>query len=136
MSDFSAQYAADGSITAGPIEGSTWSGITPDSRFWPIVMEWEAEGNTINPYVPETPSLRPLTARQLRLGLVTHGIMLDRVEVAIAAIPDPQARSVAQIEWEYASQFEREYPLLAQIGQALGLSEAQIDDMWSVALEL
>lgn len=78
----------------------------------------------------------PLTARQLRLGLVSNGFSLDQVEATIAAIEDPQARAVAQIEWEYASQFERDHPLLQQVGAALGLTEAQIDNMWQQALSL
>lgn len=42
-----AKYNADGSVTAGPIEGQTWSGITEASRFWPMVQAWVDEGNTI-----------------------------------------------------------------------------------------
>jgi len=72
----------------------------------------------------------PLTARQLRLGLVTNGFALKQIEAAIAAIEDPQQRAVASIEWEYASQFERDHPLIAQVGAALGLTVEQIDTMW------
>ena len=80
------------------------------------------------------PSFAPLTSRQLRLGLVTNGFALEQVEAAIAAIEDPQQRAVASIEWEYASQFERDHPLIAQVGAALELTEEQVDAMWTVAL--
>lgn len=51
-----ARYEADGAVTAGPIEGAPFfSGITPASRFWPLIEEWAAEGHTIPPYVPPEP---------------------------------------------------------------------------------
>jgi len=85
---------------------------------------------------PEPEELPPLTARQLRLGLVMNGITLAQVEAEIDAIEDEQDRVVAQIEWEYASQFERDHPLIDQIGAALGLTPEQIDAMWEAASEL
>src|SRR3546814_15286669 len=87
------------------------------------------------PVVAKAP--RPsLTARQLRLGLVANGLGLDQVETAIAAIEDPQQRDVASIEWQHASQFEREHPLIAQVGTALGLTVEPIDAMWVIARKL
>lgn len=85
---------------------------------------------------PENDPLVPLTARQLRLGLVMNGISLASVEATIAAIPDETDRQVATIEWEYASQFERDHSLIEQVGIALGLTSEQIDTMWKAALQL
>lgn len=85
---------------------------------------------------PPAPSLPPLTARQLRLGLVGGGILPAQVDAAIAAIPDDNARAVAEIEWEYAMQFERDHPLIEQVSTALGLNVEQIDTMWQAALAL
>lgn len=78
----------------------------------------------------------PLTARQLRLGLVAASILPAHVDAAIAVIPDATDRAVAEIEWEYASQFERDHPLIEQVGAALGLSPEQIDAMWQAAAGL
>lgn len=88
----------------------------------------------VEPLPPEP--LGSLTARQLRLGLVTNGLSLDQVTATIDGIPDEQDRAVAKIEWEYASQFERDHPLIAQVGAALGLTEFQIDTMWKQAMML
>ncbi|MCB5201872.1 hypothetical protein LH464_05190 [Neorhizobium sp. T786] len=77
-----------------------------------------------------------LTPRQLRLGLVTNGFSLDQVDGVINAIEDPQHRAIAMIEWRDASQFERDHPLIAQVGAALGLTGDQIDGMWEQALPL
>jgi hypothetical protein len=43
---------------------------------------------------------------------------------------------VAKIEWEYASQFERDHHLIEQVGASLGLTPEQIDTMWGQALTL
>lgn len=43
-----ARFESDGSITAGPIDGLDWIGITPGSRFWQLVERWVEAGNTIS----------------------------------------------------------------------------------------
>lgn len=80
--------------------------------------------------------LAPLTARQLRLGLIAAGVTLSSVDSAIAVIPDPTEREIATVEWEYASQFERDHSLIEQIGDALGMTVEQIDAAWLTAMEL
>lgn len=84
----------------------------------------------------EPEQLPPLSARQLRLGLVSNGISLSQVEATIDAIENQQDRDVARIEWEYASTFDRHHPLIEQVGGALGLTTEQIDTMWAAALNL
>lgn len=100
------------------------------------IEAWLADGGEIAAYEPPLPVFPPLSARQLRLGLVMNGISLAQVEAAIAGIEDEQARTAAQIEWEYASQFLRTHPLIDQIGAALGLTTEQIDTMWMSAIAL
>ena len=100
-----------------------------------MIAEWEADGNTIEPYVepvltPEEKRQRMpnLTARQLRLGLLHLG-KLAGVPVAIAALPEPE-KSQAQIEWDYASEFRRLHPLIVQLIPILGLTDEQVDPVW------
>lgn len=138
-----ARYNVQGFIVAN-IDGCEMT--IPDdmaNRHRQMIAEWEAGGNTIAAYAEPTPTpeetraaMPSLTARQLRLGLVGGGFSITQVENAIAAIPDEQQRSVAEIEWEYASQFERMHPLIGQVGDALGMTPEQIDQMWEQALEL
>lgn len=78
----------------------------------------------------------PLTARQLRLGLIAAGVTLPSVDASISAIEDPTDREIATVEWEYASQFEREHPLIHQIGDALGMTVEKINAAWLAAMEL
>ncbi|WP_051680010.1 hypothetical protein [Pseudorhizobium marinum] len=99
-----------------------------------MIAEWEAAGNDVPAFSLEPAVAQPLTARQLRLGLVANGIAMEQVEVAIAAIEDTQQRAVAFVEWEYAAQFERDHPLIASIGAALGLTAEQVDAMWAEAI--
>lgn len=82
------------------------------------------------------PKLPPLTARQLRLGLIAAGISLSSVEAAIAGIEDATDREIARVEWEYALQFDRDHPLIDQVGVALGLTPEQIDAAWLAAINL
>lgn len=94
-----------------------------------------------DPVAPLPPGLTPvvfhhLSARQLRLGLIAAGILPSQVDAAISAIPDATARAIAEIEWEYATQFERDHPLIGQVGGALGLTPEQINTMWEAALLL
>lgn len=129
-------YTEDGSIQI-EIDGVNMTiPDDPANRHRQMIAEWEAAGNTIPPYVPEPIPLAPLSARQLRLGLVTNGIALSTVEGAIAEIEDAQGRAFAEIEWEYASEFHRDHHLIDQIGAVLDLTSEQIDDMWQSALAL
>lgn len=68
-------------------------------------------------------SMPIITARQLRLSLLPR---LDEVESLIESSQD----RALQIEWEYATTFDRLHPAIVSIGAALGLTEDKIDAMW------
>lgn len=77
---------------------------------------------------PDTsPVPASVTARQIRLWLVAHGVSMAAVEEAIAAITDQHTRDAVAVEWEYAPYVERSHPWLVPLAQALGLDEAGID---------
>jgi len=76
-----------------------------------------------------------ITMRQCRLQLLTIG-MLDDVDAAINAIPDEGQRRAAQIEWEYAAEVWRTSAWVTNLGAALGLTEAQLDDLFIQAATL
>lgn len=82
-------------------------------------------------------SLPTLTAAQLRLALLSLGLAATHVESAIAAMPVTEMeREAARIQWEYATTFQRDHPLVVAIGVALGLADAQIDQAWLQAASL
>ena len=56
--------------------------------------------------------------------------LLSSVQPAIDAIADPLQRQLAQIEWDDSQDFERDRPLLIQLGHAIGLTDAGIDALF------
>ena len=66
---------------------------------------------------------------QARDELIERGL-LDAVNGALASIADPTERLRAQSKFEYSSTLRRDDPLLLQMRQALGWSDAELDDMF------
>jgi hypothetical protein len=50
-------------------------------------------------------------------------------------MPEPQ-RTTAQIEWEFSSDYQRDHPLVTQLGAALGMTSADMDLAWKQAAGL
>ncbi len=90
---------------------------------------------------PEPPPPPPMvipqsvTMRQARLALLGIGL-LDDVDAAIAAIPDPVQRKAAQIEWEYAQTVDRNSPFTQQMAAGLNLTAEQLDALFTQAAGL
>ena len=84
----------------------------------------------------ETPPVKPLTRRQFRLALVANGYNLSDIETLIAQIEDDIQRQIIQIEWQDATVFERNNSSLLTMSALMGLSSAQIDELWSQGLTL
>lgn len=83
------------------------------------------------------PPMPAITAAQLRLALLGLGMTGAQVEAAIDAMPGTDMqREAARIQWEYATTFPRQHPLVVAIGAALGMTEAQIDAAWLHAATL
>jgi hypothetical protein len=94
------------------------------------------------PPSPPTPAPVPprVTRRQARQALLLAGL-LDDVSAAIAALDDgtpegKQTMRLAQIEWEDSLEFERARPLVVEIGQAIGLDAAALDQLFITAAGL
>lgn len=86
-------------------------------------------------YDPDSGVPHAVTMRQARLALLAAGL-LDDVEAAIAAIPDPARRKAAQITWEFSSEVQRKNGLVSQLAPSLGMTEAQIDALFVAARAL
>ena len=81
------------------------------------------------PAVPPT-----VTMRQARLALLGAGL-LAAVDTKINSLTEP-TRSAARIEWDYSRVVERHRGLVLTLGQELGLSEAQLDQLFIQASKL
>jgi hypothetical protein len=86
------------------------------------------------PAAPPPPTPEQVTMRQARLALLGAGL-LDRISPAIDALPSPQ-KEVARIEWDYSSTVVRSRPLVAMLGQQLGMTDAQLDQLFVTAAGL
>ena len=93
-------------------------------------------------FVASLPGIQPppmpiITRRQLRLALLRLGMTSAHVEAKIATMPGtPVEREAALIEWQDATTYQRDHPLVVALGAALGLTEAQIDNAWRGAASL
>ena len=84
---------------------------------------------------PPVEPIPDITARQIRQAMILNGISVAQVEAAIDSLPEP-IRSLASAEWEYSNVYVRSRPLVSQVGQILGLSSQQLDDLWRFAANL
>lgn len=81
------------------------------------------------------PNISDVTPRQFRQALVLIGVSTQEIELALDSLPEP-TKSLAKIEWEYSTIFQRHRPLVNQIGFALGWTSEQLDDLWTLAKSL
>lgn len=88
-------------------------------------------GESVNG-VPVVPAA--VTMRQARLALAGIGL-LPQVDVAINALPEPE-KTAAKIEWEFSSVVERNRPFVQQLATSLGLTSAQLDNLFIEAAKL
>lgn len=68
-----------------------------------------------------------ITPRQARLALLGAGL-LSNVTTAIAA-----ADEATKIAWEFATYVKRDNPIIAAMAAQLGLTSAQVDDLFRAA---
>lgn len=127
----SAKYTESGSIIA-VIDGVEMT--VPDdmgNRHRQMIAEWEAQGNTIEPYVPPPPQVPAAVSMfQARAVLMAHGLY-DTVDAALKA-----AGGVHLLAWEYATEVRRNSPLVADMARQLGLTDEQVDDLFIQAAQI
>lgn len=86
--------------------------------------------------IPPQPVPESVSARQIRLWLIRHGVGLRLVDAAIDAISDQQQRDEVRVEWDYAPYVERAHPMLIPLASALGMTEGQVDQAFREAAGL
>ena len=90
--------------------------------------ELMATNPTIEPYI-EPPIIKTCTAVQGRLALKSFNI-LDQTEAVINSLP---ASDDIRIYWEYATIWRQDSEQIKSMGAGMGLSEQQIDDLFTLA---
>lgn len=96
---------------------------------WEIVAEYpENNANRVNNNV------NVISMRQARLALHDAGLLAS-VSVAIDAMPEPD-KTKAQIEWEYASEVDKNSAWVANLSLALGLDDVRLTELFNAAAVL
>lgn len=98
-----------------------------------------AAGPNGQPVLSDRPVLPPevpqsVSMRQARLALLGAGL-LATVNSAIAGMPGAQGEA-ARIEWEFAADVRRDSPLVQALVPVLGISEADLDALFTAAAAL
>lgn len=101
---------------------------------WPDKASFDAALKTADLTLPP-PVPKSVTRAQARQALLLAGL-LDKVGLAIAAIPDPLQRGLVQIDWDDRQVFERNHPTLAALAGALGMDDEALDQLFTTAAEL
>lgn len=110
----------------------------PYRKFYEVVREtgtpafegvqngkWLIKTAPVEPSVPQI-----VSARQARLALLQANL-LSTVTASVSSMPQE-----VQITWEYATEWQRSDPYIISIGTSLGLSSAQIDQLFIAASNL
>ena len=97
------------------------------------LISWGEDGY---PFLSDHPVTLPqvpqrVTMRQARLALHNTG-KLTAVEAAINALPEPP-RTTARIEWDFSSEVHRGKEFVAIMGTALGLTNTELDELFTQA---
>lgn len=99
------------------------------TQLWTVRDATPEELAAMKPPVPTE-----VTMRQARLALLSIG-KLDQVAPAIESLEGAE-RDAARIEWEFSSAVVRSRPLVVMLGQALGLDEEALDQLFITAAGL
>ena len=102
------------------------------NRDYQEYLEWLSEGNQPEPYVaPPSPQVTQVTAYQAKIQLSRAGLY-DSVVTTVNTSDNPELK----IAWEVATTFERNSPFILALQPELGLTDAQVDDLFQQASEI
>jgi hypothetical protein len=105
----------------------------------PKVIEGELFEGATDEEIAEIQSLsvpQELTRSQLRQALLIKGIDEDDIVTAINGITNELHRKIMLIKWQDQQTYRRNNEDLKSIGQALGLTDKQINDIFILGFTL
>lgn len=132
-------YSPDTGELINTEAAADWMGVTdvPPPAFDPAAQgcfwrraSWEVVDAA--PVAPPVPAA--VTMRQARLALLQSGL-LAQVNSAVAGMAGSDG-DAARIEWEFSATVERHRPLVQALSATLGLTDAQLDDLFILAATL
>lgn len=114
------------------VDGQTYTVRTEDVLVTDNVRSMTQE--EIDTRLEQKRSYMVVSMRQARLALLQAGL-LPQIDAAIASLTEPEKSGVS-IEWEYAQEVKRHHAWVIALGQHLGLSDQQLDDLFTLAESL
>ena len=101
-----------------------------------VTTQWTFVDNVFVPPPPPPPPPIPdvVSMRQARLALFQQD-KLSQVQPLIDAMMEP-AKTITQISWDYATTVQRDDDLVIQLSAAMGLTEADLDTLFTLAATL
>jgi len=117
-------------------DGFTTAPTNPPSDLdYPVwVGEWVSDPDRYAEWQYRKSIPQSVTMRQARLALLGAGL-LTGVDAAIAAMPEPD-RTATQITWEFAATVDRKFGMVPALAASLGMTDAQIDELFIAASKL
>ena len=118
-------------------DGFTTAPTNPPADLdYPVwVGEWVSDPDRYAEWQYRKSIPQSVTRAQAKLALLQAGL-LSSVQPAIDSIPDATARTAAQIDWDDRLTFERSNGSLVTMAAMMGMTDAQIDDLFTAASQL
>lgn len=127
----------DGVIRAGAF---SWEDAATTSQVKGLVAQTDADikaaeeaQNALNSQLPEAPP-EEVPAWRVKAVAKLMGLT-DSIDAVLASLPEPQ-RTVATFAWNEGNVISRTSPTTVALGQALGLTSAQIEEIFIQANNL
>lgn len=104
----------------------------------PVSVGDNWDGVSFTPPVTSTPtpSNRPLTDRQLRIGLLSAGYDLALIEASIEATPNPIDRAIARVWWDRTTVIQWDHPMTQTLMGLAGIPENERTSLWMWASDI
>lgn len=99
----------------------------------PEFLAWLADGNTPEPYVAPPPPIPSTVTRFQALATLSAAGHLPTIRTYIATLDQD---NITRLAWENAADWERTSPTLAALATMLGLSDAEVDDLFVAASQV
>jgi hypothetical protein len=91
------------------------------------------EGTVINPYVPPPTPIPSTVTRFQALAVLAAGGYLDTVHAYIDTLP---RSNITRLAFENAGDWERTSPTINTLAAMLGLTDAQVDELFIAASKI